>query len=69
MLRYNYLQTHLIFLKFKHFKVKLGGLTDHTVAMVTRYVEKITITCSPVLMLVLVSLLLHQLIKSGSIGP
>ena len=53
--------------EYNHSKVKLRlFLTCCTVAMVTHYVEEMAITCSPILLLFLVSLL-HQLIKSGSI--
>ena len=38
-------------------------------AMVTHYVEKLVTTCSLIFMLVLVSLLSYQLIKSCSINP
>ena len=37
--------------------------------MVTLYVERMTAPCSPILVLFLVSLLLHKLIKSGTIDP
>ena len=49
---------------YSHSKVKLGlFLTGYTVAMVIHYVEKMTIPCSHILMLLLVSLLLHKLIR------
>ena len=36
-----------LFLSYNHIKVKLGVfLSGHTVAMVTCYVKKMTITCS-----------------------
>ena len=59
--------TELFFIfSYNHLKVKLRLLlTSYTVAMVTYYVEKMTVTC----LLFLVSLLLYQLIKRGSIDP
>ena len=55
----------LVSVSHDHLKVKLW-LFKHVVAIVAQ-VEKMTITCSTISMVFFVSLLLYQLIKSGSI--
>ena len=52
------------FLSYNHLKIKQGRFkTGNTVDMATHHTEKMTITCSPILTLFFVSLLLYQLIK------
>ena len=59
-----------MFLSRNHLKVNLAVfLTVYTVTIVTHYIEKTTIICSPILTHYLVSLLLCQLIKNRSIDP